>query len=497
MGLYDDFVREFPDMSVEELARKMIEEGHTSGQPRSVKQCIRRARRKYTKESTKESTKRKEDGEGRTNNWREPGNDWYKVEDEWCLFSIDSTPFKMRKLEVEKMIQAYVNEGGGYTTDQLVIYMGRHFDRELTPDFAARILRVLGITHKSPPLAPWEVDNLDEDEGAEKWFNIKMAGIDQKYRQKRPKKMERELKKERNKTLEAQELARSILGEMESIIPEFEMRTRAREVVFQDAEPHVVSVVISDWHLGKVIDFEVNEYNKNVFWDRLFRLEKELYEYFQVECNRPVERVRVLVPGDMVDGVLGNMHDQQQLGQDLHGLEQAVTAAWGQAYIVRAIAEMTDAEVIVDSTGGNHGRTSSSREFDRNRFAENLTYFCAKLMCQTDERILWRIHESEVVVPISEGNTKILLTHGDRCPSNARDLVWPYRDESQYYMIVTGHLHSYEANEDLDIFSLRAGSLCGASEYSVERLGKGAKPSQAIFSIRGDGPRMGEYLPLE
>ena len=493
MGLYDGFVRDnYPDLTVEEMADKMISEGLTDGEPLSVKQCLRRAIRAVGKK-----TKRKSDDDGRTNNWREPGEDWYKKEDEWCLFSIAKTPFKMRCLEVEKLIQGYVNAGAGMTTDQLVVYMGRHFDRELTPDFAARILRVLGITHKSPPLAPWEVDNLDEDEAAEKWFNIKMAGIDQKYRQKRPRKMMRELKKERAKTLEAEELVRGIFDALDDRKDEFAMKVESRTVEFENGvQSHTPVLVLADWHAGKIIDLDINQYNKDVFWENLFKLEREICEYFQFSDNRPVDKVRILIPGDMVDGVLGNMHDQQQLGQDLHGLAQSATAAWGMAYIARAVSEMCGAEVIVDTTGGNHGRTASHRNFDRNRFAENVTYLLAKLLCHSDPNIHWNIHESDVVVPIQDGRTKILLTHGDRSPKRLRDLLWMYRKDADYFVVVSGHLHSLDVEEDMDAFLIRAGSFCGADEYAVERLGKGAKASQVIFSIREGGPRPGHYLPL-
>ena len=119
--------------------------------------------------------------------------------------------------------------------------------------------------------------------------------------------------------------------------------------------PEEAVLVISDSHIGKIVKpsqtLGFGNYNTKIFLDRLYFLEKTVTRLIQHNVHNPVERINVLLLGDLVEGMLG--HGSEIPMRELIAPQVLIASLAFYQFIARLSRV---APVTVRGLGGNHSR---------------------------------------------------------------------------------------------------------------------------------------------
>lgn len=472
MSVYEEYVKKYPNMPTSDLAEKIKGDGHKQGtQLNSIRRGIRRNRSKIDIQDVRE------DG------------DRYEVVDDTYKFYIGGHLKHEWPMEaVTKAYEWYTNPNA-MTVRETCHQLFENFGVEVSePDFK-RIKKTMGLVKACEPVPPHmyqELDGLNDH-----ILEVMESKIATKKRASESKHFRKRFEELKEREISAEMFVDRVVESVEELQP-----PEVTPVEFDDTiEPSDLVIHLADWHAGLCIEHPHAEYSKDIFWDRIEQVKSEVRKYLHLN-RQPVENVYIVGVGDFMDGPLGNMHADQSIHQDLYGDEQCVVAAQALADLTQYVDRLTDAPTHVKVRPGNHDRVSSSRKEDPHRMAAKLMFELAKAYCSSDG-ITWEFFY-EAVGEFVIRNTKVLLIHGDQTPKNHRDIVHSHRcSDAENYLILMGHTHHLKIREDLDIMLVVGGSLPGATKYSVDKLGKGARPSQSILRIDDSGPRPLWWLPLD
>lgn len=404
-------------------------------------------------------------------------------------------PFDLDFVRVQRICEWYVYKGAGMTQKEVCRQYYKTFDSMLTHDYLRRMLKTLDVDKTSTPVAPHRIKDSTVEDNVKTWREREEAMIETSYMAKEAKNWKRKYKRLYNKLRGYEEVVEEAIDELrESGIgfPEWDAPEPRR------ASGEVVTPVfmIGDWHYGRAVEMEDNVFNKDVAERRLSELLSETGRFFS-DYDRGVDNVHVVILGDMIDGVHGDMHDQQFIHQDVHGIDQMLGAArLISRYIKHLHDELDPSSITVHAVGGNHGRGRKDRREDPQRLPEMSVYHFSRLMC--DPSIQWNIAD-EVTTHFRIKDTKVIATHGDRKPRKIQDLAWShFESDVSNYLVVSGHKHSdlVEGASDRNVMHVRNGSLCGATEFSKKELAKFSRPSQSFVEVHEDGPRHGRTFYL-
>jgi len=430
-------------------------------------------------------------------------------EEERYYFNLNKYPnTSLSFSEVEELVRAYVYEGSGMTRSTVVRYAARDDFREAVGDEhitnapelqkgqIKRIFWALDIDKESLPFAPHEYDDADKTASdlAEKWRGQQEAAVEQKYRAQEAKDWKRRYRQEVKKRVQIQSKMDAVADALQENPPHVDVAPSS-----QDAEPgsthgapYQPLLVFADWHIGRVVDLPDNTYNHKVAEQRLASV-REGFQNFLQQYRRPIDTIRVVFLGDLVDGPNGTMHTGQQAHQDLYYEEQPQFVA---EEITKIFAELLEWEVPLQvyAVPGNHGRGTEDRSDDPTRIVELCTYQVAREMSRQlpgSDRMHWTITR-DIVGEFSAYSTQILYTHGDRTPRNMEDTLTALQNKSKdYHLLLQGHRHSREAEESefLKGLGIQSGSLIGDTGHGRHQLGVGARPSQRIVMVDEAGPK--------
>lgn len=495
MSLYQEFARQYPDLPVDDLADRIEASGKTDAKRESIKQCIRRARRNLEEDVYEESPpdididNRARDG------------DWYEMrpDDRVYVFYIvheDRTaPVTLPYPVVQSIFEWYAGRDG-LTIDQTVRKLHQVYEEDapdvnkITDRYFRRIKETLSLTHGKKPFAPHMYKEHNEDELEKMYLEKVESKLETKLRSSETEHWKSRFKEERRRTLTVEMFFEQLEEEIaRPTFPEVDPLARKGEL-----EPTDVILQTGDWHIGKRFETAQHRYNYSIFRQRFHRLKAQIRDHFTAN-QRPVDTLYLCDMGDTSDGPMGDMHPEQGIHQDLHGVEQIERSAQALAELADFCHKLLpDAEIVVEKVGGNHERVKSAYNADRKRLAAGCTVKLAEAYCESVDQ--WH-YEPGVIRTFRVGPTQVFVTHGDRCPSDFRDIVHTHRDPAaDYFLVLLGHTHSLEIIEDLDMIKAVSGSLVGSSDYSLGQLGKGARPSQTLHELRSDGPRPGIWLPV-
>jgi len=530
VSIYDQYVKDYPDLSTSEIADQMLDDGHKQEvKVSTIRRAIRRARNRVEEHPTTdefcmgqvcgdETCNRrieacrehlKGQGGGRPESWGNvdvddvtmvaphphagkdrayihwPSNQYWFTLDDLPAFDI---PFE----HISKIVEWYVYDGAGLTQKTVTRKVINELDREMTHDVLKRILQSLNVDKNSTPLPPHITQGAagDGDKAAEKarvWQAKDEAAIEQKYREKEIKHLRKEYKKARQQLMKRREFVQQFLEEANEgsvEVPEFDLDIEA-------GGDWVPIFVVSDWHIGKSYDTDVDAYSVEVAWKRVREYGQRIVERLTQMGSCRGEVVFAVV-GDILDAPLANMYDQQHLGQDIHGYEQCVEAADMMAWLVNFVDEGVPCDVRVECVAGNHGRSSSDRSDDPFRLPEMLTYSLADQKSSAD----WTLHRG-AAGHFKLLETKVILTHGDRTPSEIRDLG--YAHNSEQVLVISGHKHTGQIDgaTDGNVVHVRGGALCGADDFEQDELAKRFRPVQVMCEVSSQGPAPSHWFVFD
>lgn len=501
MGIYEKYVRAHPDLSTADLAAIIQESGLVDAQLASIKGRIRATRAKLRKEDpdwkeqppTDPPDSVGEDVVAESVKNPDRNGDSYSMDEderEYLFFKKRKLFKKLPFVSVQAMYEWYTRPRA-LTIREVVRRLHNKFNVDLTENEFRRIKRPLGLTKSSLPFAPHMYKEYSENVLQARYLEICEAKLETKIRANETKFWYKKFEHERKKTLSVEFFFERIQEELPRLqLPKIEPLERDWNLA-----PTDIILIVSDWHVGKKVDREFNQYNIDVFHAYMRDLRREIKDHF-MSSRRPVENFYICAVGDLVDGVAGNMHAQQARGQDVHGAKQILHAGLELGRLAAFCRDLLpDGDISVEYVSGNHDRISKDRRGDPNRVAGEAVFYMARETCEAD--VEWNLHP-HVVGEFQARNTQVFLTHGDRVPKDFRKIIFARQDKhADTYLMVSGHLHHLKIIEDLNLVSVQGGSYPGKTDFSVDQLGKGSRASQAMLEVRDDGPRPLIWLPLK
>lgn len=299
-------------------------------------------------------------------------------------------------------IQGYLDEGRSYRN--IAEYLGcdkdtvSKFVKRNLPDFDAK--RCNGGSPK-PKRAP--SDPVDEAELIEAEL--------------------RELRASARKDRKLDVQAERLLQEIRNITPPATPTYEAPDVAEGLGHQHVHVLLLSDLHMGEVVDSEamngLGEYNYEILQSRMHHIHQALIS-FQNNRPYPIGELRVYSLGDMT----GGKHHQELAETNEFGLAQQ---AWLTGMLLGQFYEgLVDAypSIVVEGVAGNHSRMNEKAQakqvFDSFDWLANKTaeLYLAKYPSITHDYPLSAFKVSNVA-----GKT-ILLGHGDGVRSSMPGVPW-------------------------------------------------------------------------
>jgi len=395
-----------------------------------------------------------------------------------------SEPLDISDMEIEHWVRWYTEAGAGLSLSEICRKTYQEHKWSPTEGALKSILKLLGISKGSPPLAPHVIEDSTTEEAVETWREIAQSEVETKFRATEAKYWKNLYEKTKHKLLRVDNLVNSVLENFETL-PEVHIGAPHYRRPNKSLDPCVPILMLSDWHVGmKDIDFSFDVLEKRI--EVLFgELEEWLHIY-----RRPFEEFHVAVAGDIIDGAV-ELRSGQNLEQDIHGAEQNAKASRLLAKVICWPEASVGSPVFVHTVTGNHGRATKSRREDPERLCESICYVLAEEMTRT---AVWHRHTNPVGM-WKVFDTTCLVTHGDRTPRDLKKLAWSY-SASGPTIILSGHKHHMSVLQERDIFLVAGGSLCGTTGYARDQLGVAAPPSQVLVEVRKSGPRPGWYIPV-
>lgn len=501
MGIYENYVRSYPDLENKELAKIIEESGEVNAKLKSIKGRIRATKAKLDRddptwrEQPNEDPPDEEGEDVQAESVQNPGRDGdtYHMDEESREYVFSFTNGRVIRLPfaVMQSVFEWYTKPRALQIRQTVRRLYRKYEIEITENDFRRLKLPLGLTKSSLPFAPHMYKEYSEEVLEARYLEVCESKLETKIRESESKHWYKKFEEEKKKTLSTEMFFERISEELPRLkIPDINPIPRDGSL-----SPTDILLVLSDWHVGKKVEREFNQYNLDVYYEYLEELRRQIKDHFTAN-TRPVDNLYICSVGDLVDGVSGDMHPQQDRNQDIHGAKQVLHAGTGLSTIASFCSNLLpDASTRVEYISGNHDRVSKNRKGDPSRVAGEAVFYMARETCDAD--VEWNLHE-QVVGEFRAGNTQVFLTHGDRSPKNFRKVIYARQDkDAKYYLVVSGHLHHLKIMEDLNMLLVQGGSLPGKSDYSVDQLGTGARASQAMLEIRKDGPRPLIWLPLK
>ena len=397
--------------------------------------------------------------------------------------------------QIQWLLQEYVHRsvgGRGKTQRTICREFGVVFDREMQHEVLVYILRALGVDKNSRPVAPHRYlpEYGEADKHIVRSIRVKReAAVEKKLRE-----TDIEYLTKRNvELLEA-------LQEKESIIEALHENHQPIDIDFSVTSQspsmglagfHVLHL-FSDWHVG------ATEYTtKYLELDLINQL-----DHFHDVLNLNIDGCTQIYAGDLLDGVMGDMHAGQAQHQYLTGAEQMRLSARKIEVIEKWIYDALPHPEGSQWSGyvtGNHDRVSKSYKDDPERVVGQAVQMWAEDITQGYTKWL-KPERFSSILSTTIKSTQILVYHGDKQPDNWRKLLWTHLDKKcDYHLLISGHKHAPElkVSEDLGVMVVRIGSPLDKDNYAKENLGLGSRSSKQVLLIGEKGPQLPGQLLLK
>lgn len=284
---------------------------------------------------------------------------------------------------------------------------------------------------------------------------------------------------------------KDVLSEMDfkDIMKDFEYKP------FKNRGNNRLIAVMSDWHIGALVDTDINKYNYEIAERRINQYINEIYN-LAIEKN--VSRIDVVYMGDLIEHLY--MRPSQAYNVEFPVSVQMVK---GARLINKVLFELSK-HWIVSYTGfsGNHDRLDG----DKNKvvYGDNAMVVANEIVSEfintsNIENLIYRPTGKYSNSLINVNGKNIKFVHGDKERKNDQTKLAKHseKDGVHYDAIVYGHFHHYLALEvGYKKWEIRCGSIKGSDEYS-DNLGVSSSPSQLAIVVYEDGKIEPKMIALD
>lgn len=233
-------------------------------------------------------------------------------------------------------------------------------------------------------------------------------------------------------------------------------------------------VIISDLHVGMVVNSEFNKYNVEVAKERLNKLKQRTYDKVKQEG---ITKLHVVNLGDIIHG---QIHVSARIDSEIGVINQLTVATEMLKSFIQTFLD-EGIEVDFKSVSGNHSRTISNLS-EVNQMEENferLIPFMLNESFQNYPNFSFTEDKDGLIMFDVSGQT-IALAHGHlEKSSNAVNKLSQLTGKMFKYLF-TGHYHHEFVKEHGHTTHFGVGSASGLDNYAISGRFSG-RPSQKII----------------
>lgn len=237
------------------------------------------------------------------------------------------------------------------------------------------------------------------------------------------------------------------------------------------------SLLLSDWHVGLMIDDELNTYNYKVMAERVAELRNKVIKY----CKKNnVYQLNIELLGDMCQGYL---HTTSRVFNEEDVVSQTMKVSSVLAEFINDLALYVP-QIEVYSCVGNHGRCSANLKdsLQTENFERLITWHLQTKLNNSNVKV----HDCSVdmIMYKNMNGHNIVAAHGNLDKPNqvVNNFVKMYRYIPEEFHL--GHTHFYQENDEYDINVLVNGTLSGTDQFA-KSIRKASMPCQ-VLRIYGD-----------
>lgn len=239
-------------------------------------------------------------------------------------------------------------------------------------------------------------------------------------------------------------------------------------------------VVLSDFHIGMIIDNKYTKYNKEIALDRLNKVKEEVYNKLKQE---DIHKIHIVHLGD---GMHGHIHTTARIESEQNVIEQLVYVSQMLESFIKTFVE-EGYDVSFYSVAGNHSRAIPNKK-DSLGTAESFERLITVFLGKTFEKYSnYSQTDDEVgIIDLDIKGKTIALCHGDMDLSkDAITKLETLLDKRVDYLL-TGHVHNAYYKEIGKSVHIGVGSLCSLDSYAVSKRFSG-RPSQLYLTFNEYG----------
>jgi hypothetical protein len=244
---------------------------------------------------------------------------------------------------------------------------------------------------------------------------------------------------------------------------------------------------IGDTHYGKEVLIKglkgeiLNEYNDKVFESRMWKL---LDETKQIVHKEELNKLHILLMGDLIDGIL-RMSQLQSLQYGI--VDSTMKFAEFIANWLNELSQIVDIELY--SVLGNHSQIrplgSKNGEFPQENMEKIIMWYVQSRL-ENNPNITINKNENEFIF-IDVLGLKVMASHGEEnnIEQAIKDYITIYGERIDLFL--SAHLHSkFEKSVGIgtygDIEVQRVPSICGIDDFSM-KLRRSARAGARLFVV--------------
>ena len=220
-------------------------------------------------------------------------------------------------------------------------------------------------------------------------------------------------------------------------------------------------LVLSDWHIGMEIDSHWNIFNIQVAKERMKKLATETIQY----CHeQKVEKLHVLICGDMIHGLI---HTNARIQSSEDSIQQTIIVSEMLSDMMCLLSNEIS-NICVYDTHGNHGRAVADKKqaLESENFEKIITWYMqARLVNCSNVKFIDSLIDNEII-ELDVFNNKIYAVHGHN--DNIGGVIENLSQMTRTFpdMIITGHWHKDFQTEKFNTTLMVNGGFCGLDHYA-------------------------------
>lgn len=233
-------------------------------------------------------------------------------------------------------------------------------------------------------------------------------------------------------------------------------------------------VIISDLHVGMIVDSEFNKYNVEIAKERLNKLKQRAYDKVKQEG---ITKLHVVNLGDILHG---QIHVSARVESEIGVIKQLTVATEMLKSFIQTFLE-EGIEVDFKSVPGNHSRLLPSLN-ELNTMEENFEKLIPLMLNESFQNYdnFSSTEDKEGLIMFEASGQTIALAHGNLDKgTNAVNKLTQLTGKIFRYLF-TGHVHHQFVKEHGHTTHFGVGSASGLDNYAISGRFSG-RPSQSLI----------------